>query len=225
MKQPNSKKYMESNKFKIFSCTAIMLFVSVTATFGQTFSEWFSQKKTQKKYLIEQIVALQVYTGYLKKGYEIAGQGINTVKDIKDGEFGLHNVFIASLKKVNPAIRKSSKVIEIIAYQVEISKALSRLKAHEWLYADHQYYVRNVKDKVMEKCRNDLEELLLVITSGRVEMTDDERINRLDKLHAAMQDKAAFVQSFQNQTDLLIRQQEHSQQSINQIKKYYGIID
>ncbi|GGI23339.1 hypothetical protein [Pedobacter mendelii] len=200
-----------------------MLFLSVTATFGQTFSEWFNQKKTQKKYLIEQIVALQVYAGYLKKGYEIAGQGINTVKDIKDGEFGLHNVFIGSLKKVNPAIRKSGKVIEIIAYQVEISKALSRLKAHEWLSADH--YVRNVKDKVMEECRNDLEELLLVITSGKVEMTDDERINRLDKLHSAMQDKAAFVQSFQNQTDLLIRQQEHSQRSINQIKKYYGIID
>lgn len=216
---------MESNKLKIILCTVVMIFLSTGVTFGQTFSEWFSQKKTQKKYLIGQIAALQLYAGYLKKGYDIADRGINTVRDIKNGEFGLHSAFMSSLNAVNPAIRNSSKVTEVIVFQLEINKALNGLKSNEWLSADQQSYVQDVKNKVMEECGNDLEELLLVITSGRAEMTDDERIKRLDKIYTAMQDKAAFTQSFCNHAALLINQKEHSQRSINQLKKYYGITD
>lgn len=43
---------------------------------AQTFDEWFRQKKTQKKYLVQQIAALKVYLGYLKEGYEIAQKGM-----------------------------------------------------------------------------------------------------------------------------------------------------
>lgn len=216
---------MESNKPKILFCTLLGIFLSVNLAFGQTFSEWFSQKKTQKKYLIEQIAALQVYSGYLKKGYNIANQGINTVKDIKNGEFGLHSTFINGLKTVSPAIRNSSKVLEIINFQLEISKALNTLKSNEWLSANNQSYIRQVKDKLMEDCAEDLEELLLVITSGKVEMKDDERIERLDKVYNSMLDKAEFTQSFCSHFDLLIRQKENSLRSIHQLKKYYGIAD
>ena len=46
--------------------------------FAQTLAEWVSQKVTQKKYLLQQIAALQVYSGYLSKGYSIAKDGLNT---------------------------------------------------------------------------------------------------------------------------------------------------
>lgn len=216
---------MESTKLKHLVCIVTVLFLPISGAFAQTFSEWFSQKKTQKKYLIEQIAALKVYAGYLKKGYDIADQGINTVKDIKNGEFNLHSVFIGSLRTVSPAIRNGSTVADIIAFQLEISKTLNSLKHNEWLPASHQSYIKDVKNKVMGECENDLEELLLILTSGKVEMTDDERIKRLNKVYVAMQDKAAFTQSFYNQVHLFIRQNEHLQKSINQLKKYYGIID
>jgi hypothetical protein len=34
---------------------------------------------------------LQGYIGFAKKGYDIATNGIHTVRDIKNGEFGLHS--------------------------------------------------------------------------------------------------------------------------------------
>ncbi|MBK6993318.1 MAG: hypothetical protein IPH34_16515 [Chitinophagaceae bacterium] len=40
-------------------------------------------KENSKKYLLQQIVALQVYIGYAKKGYNIASKGIATVRSIK----------------------------------------------------------------------------------------------------------------------------------------------
>ena len=45
----------------------LFLFVSMLLS-AQTTAEWFNQKATQKKYLIQQIAALQVYIGYLQKG-------------------------------------------------------------------------------------------------------------------------------------------------------------
>ncbi|MET4083910.1 hypothetical protein ABIB40_003883 [Pedobacter sp. UYP30] len=216
---------MESNKLKILFCTVLGIFLFVDTTFGQTFSEWFSQKKTQKKYLIEQIAALQIYAGYVKKGYSIASQGVNTIKDIKNGEFGLHSTFINGLKTVSPVIRNSSKVVEIINFQLEISKALNSLKSNEWLSATNQSYIRKVKDKVMEDCAEDLEDLLLVITSGKVAMKEVERLERLEKVYNSMRNKAEFTQSFCSQVGLLIRQKENSQRSIDQLKKQYGIAD
>ena len=50
-----------------------MLFAIIsTGTRAQTFAEWFRQSATQKKYLLQQIAALQVYIGYVQKGYSIA---------------------------------------------------------------------------------------------------------------------------------------------------------
>ena len=64
---------------------------------AQTSSEWFRQKATQKKYLLQQIAALQVYSGYLSKGYSIAKNGLNTIKNIKNGDLLQHSNYFTSL--------------------------------------------------------------------------------------------------------------------------------
>lgn len=192
---------------------------------AQTFAEFFSQKKKQKEYLLAQIAGLQVYIGYAKKGYDIVSGGLNTVKDITNGEFGLHSSFFSSLKAVSPVIGNNSKVAEIIALQLAIGKHFNSIKSNAYLSASDRQYIASVKAKVLEECGKDLEELLLVITSGKVEMTDGERIIRLGKVYAAMQDKSAFAQSFTGQVQALISQQSGEQQSINQIRRLYETTD
>lgn len=188
---------------------------------AQTWDELFNQKKTQIRYLGEQLIALKMYAGYLKKGYEIVGQGVNTVKNLKSGEFNMHQTFISSLKVVNPAIRNSSKVAEIIALQLSLNKSFSNIKGIGYLSASHQQYISLVKDEIQDECRKDLEELLIVITSGKAEMKDDERMKRLDKVYSSMLDKSEFTQSFCNEVSLLISQKKYEQESINLIQKFY----
>ncbi len=200
----------------------MMLFFGGLTASAQTFAEWWSQKKTQRKYLVQQIAALQMYGGYLKKGYDIAGHGLQTVKGFTGGEFNLHKTFISSLKAVSPAVCNNAKVAEIITMQLAISHAFA-IKSNSMLSLSDQDYIKNVKEKVMEECGKDLEELLLVITAGKVEMNDDERLERLDKVYIAMQDKAAFTQSFCNQAGLLIRQRAGEQRSIDQLNNNYEI--
>lgn len=217
---------MELTKASILKILAFILLISTTSTaFSQTWGEIFKQKQTQKKYLLEQVAALKVYAEYLKKGYDIASNGLRTVKDLSKGEFNLHQAFYSSLKTVSPAIRNNTKIIEIISFQLEITKAFNGIRYNEYLSATNEDYIKSVRDNVMNECASDLEELLLVITSGKIEMTDDERIKRLEKIYESMQDKSAFTQSYCNEVKLLIQQRSNEKQSINQLNKSYGIIN
>jgi hypothetical protein len=188
---------------------------------AQTFAEWWSQKKTQKKYLIQQIAALQVYIGFLQSGYNIIHSGLNTVRDITNGEFHLHDLYINSLKQVNPVIRDDKRIDEIVAMQEYINDAFEKVNANAFLTADQNSYIHSVKDKVLAECEADMDELLLVITSGKVEMKDDERIKRLNKVYWSMQDKTAFTQTFCNQVNLLIHQRSDEIESLKQLRRYY----
>lgn len=53
---------------------SIILFIMffVNRSHAQTWDEWFNQKSTQKKYLLQQIAAFEAYLSYAKKGYDIA---------------------------------------------------------------------------------------------------------------------------------------------------------
>lgn len=55
---------------------------------AQNIEEITQQKATQRKYLLEQIAAYRLYAGYLKKGYEIAQQGLSLVHTIQDKKQG-----------------------------------------------------------------------------------------------------------------------------------------
>ncbi|ULT42931.1 conjugal transfer protein TraI [Niabella defluvii] len=82
----NYMDFLKSERMK-----KILLFLLLVVSAGsnlqaQTFAEWFQQKKTQKKYLLQQIAALQVYIGYAKKGYNIAKDGLNTIGGFTRGE-------------------------------------------------------------------------------------------------------------------------------------------
>lgn len=189
---------------------------------AQTWGEIFSQKKTQKKYLLQQIAALQMYIGYAKKGYDIVGSGIHTVKDITSGEFSLHRNYFASLFAVNPAIKSSAAVAEIINGGLGIFSALKTWKA-SGLNAQDWGYVSLVKANLLEECASDLEELFVVITSGKLEMKDDERLGRLESIRLSIQDKYDFALSFTADLQMLIRQRAREEESINQIRRLYEV--
>lgn len=203
----------------------VCLLTIITFQFAQaqTFGEFFNQKKTQKKYLLQQIAALQVYIGYAKKGYDIAQSGLQTVKDISNGEFSLHSAFINSLKTVSPLIRNNAKVAGIIEIQIRIAKAFNSVKRNSMLSLPNQLYILEVQDNLITECGKDLEDLLLVITSGKIEMSDKERIRRIDLIYESISDKYAFTMDFTGQVLSLIRQAENQQESIYQLRRNYGI--
>src|SRR5450432_4696186 len=81
---------------------------------AQGLSNIFNQKAADLKSMGKQIALLQLYIGWIEKGYSIARSGLTLIGDIKRGELNLHTVFFSSLSSVKPDIKKYSKVAAII---------------------------------------------------------------------------------------------------------------
>ena len=203
----------------LLACFVLLL--SFSLSYGQTWDEIFKQKKTQLKYSLKQIAGLGMYAEFLKEGYQAVNEGLNTVKDITNGEFNLHSLFINSLKTISPIIRKDLRIPEIIALQIEIRNSLKNSHSNSYLSASIQNYISAVKGKILEECIADLDELFMILTSGKYELKDEERLNRLEKVYASMKDKARVAQSFSGSVNILERQKENDQESDNQLRRYY----
>ncbi len=184
----------------------ILLFLLLVSAAGslqaQTFAEWFQQKKTQKKYLLQQIAALQVYIGYAQKGYNIAKEGLTTIGGFTRGEFNLHTDYFNSLKSVNPDIKRYAKVADIIALQIKIVQNYNRtyrqINSSDAFSNDELAYIGRVFGRLLDDCDKTLDELITITTDSKLEMKDNERMDRIDKLYLDMQDKFTFSQSFSN---------------------------
>lgn len=211
-------------KFIMILITGMIL--SNTAP-AQTWNEWSRQKKTQRRYLAKQVALLKVYLSYVKEGYEIADKGLTTIHDITNGDFNLHRDFFTSLKNVNPHISTSAKVADIIAFQVYIIQDIKRVnnfcKDNEHLTPEEIRYVAAVYSNMLFLCDASITELLTIIRSNEAEMKDDERMMRIDKLYDDMLDKHAFVKSFDNDVRLVAWEREREKQSLEMIRKQYGI--
>lgn len=193
---------------------------------AQGLGEWFNQKKTQTKYLIKQIAALQVYLGYLKKGYRITQDGLNLIGDIKGGEFNLHKDYFSSLKTVNPNIMKYPKIAAILSMQMGIINQhysiMAISKESDQLDAEELNYIKKVFENLEDEAEKDLDELQLVITNGQMQMTDDERIKEIDKIYNSVQDKYSFSISFSDKVKLLIEKRKHGKSDAKELKKLYN---
>lgn len=212
---------------KYIAIVIFWLAISSTAC-GQTWNEWFKQKKTQKKYLIQQIAALKVYLKTVKKGSDIAQQGLIIIGDIKDGSFQMDKTYFASLKDVNPSIRNSMKVRDILAYQKKIVEDLSGLNT--WSRRDDNFTPEELQElsllqkNLLHKSNDSLDELMLVITPASTEMKDDERWQRIDRIYTEMRQRYVFVQALNNQARSLSLTRSKDLHEINALCARYQLI-
>jgi len=199
--------FLKSDVMKKAMLCVLLLVGLASQSQGQTLAEWFDQKNTQRKYLVQQIAALQVYIGYLQKGYKIAKDGLHTISGFTKGEWDLHTDFINSLKSVNPEVRHYVRVADIIAIQVKIVQNYNRtsrqLRNSDAFSGDELDYIEKVFTALLDDCDSALDELITLTTDDKLEMKDDERIKRIDQLHTEMQDKLTFSQSFSNDATAL----------------------
>jgi hypothetical protein len=190
------------------------------------FNEWFRQKKTQRKYLLQQIAALKVYLEYLKKGYQIVDKGLTTIGEIKNGTFTMDKDYLNSLKQVSPVVKNSPKVAEVLRYQrsiiTDFKKFVNDCRKDENLTADEVRYIEDVYANMLKECDASIDELTVITTSGEAEMKDDERLLRLDKVHDALQDKYTFTQDFIDSTRLLSLERAKDKNQIKGSRKLYS---
>lgn len=193
---------------------------------AQTWDEWFRQKKTQIQYLTQQIAGLQMYAGYLNNGYKIAKSGLHTIGDIKNGELNLHQAFISSLSKVNTKVRNDFRIAAIVSLRLYINQQYnSCLKIADGttlITTNELQYIGSVFHDLLTNCDQDIGALTSVATDSQLQLSDDERIKRIESIYQSMKDRCQFTQSFCSDINELCR---NRQKAINEVKEAEAFYD
>ncbi len=163
----------------------------------------------------------------MKEGYGILTQGYGAVKDISEGNFHLHQVFLDNLMKVSPAIRKYGRVTDMVSDQLAMMKeyksAWQRFRSDARFTPEEVQYLANVYGHLIQLSLAKLDDLTTILTDGTVRMNDEERLARIDELAEDMHDKLTFLRYFNGNTSVLSLQRARQQNDINASRNLYGI--
>jgi hypothetical protein len=163
----------------------------------------------------------------MKKGYTVVMGGYNTIRNISQGNFSLHEFFLDGLMLVSPEVKKYRRVVDIIDYQKALVKEYKR--AYERFQRSGNFaigelaYLGRVYKQLFDQSVDNLDELAMVITSSKLRMNDEERLAAIDRIFASTEEKLMFLRYFNEQGLLLNKQREKERSEMGMIREIYGL--
>lgn len=161
----------------------------------------------------------------MKKGYQVVSKGYNAVKDISEGNFNLHEVFLDGMMKASPAVKKYRRVADIILLQkqllTEYKSAYNRFRKSGSFGPAELDYLGKVYGRLTKESLQNLDELTTVVSSSDLRMSDDERLQSIDRIFNSMQDKLSFLRDFNNRNTILAIQRDKDRRSIDRVEALY----
>ncbi len=186
-----------------------------------------TQEATQLILNYEKLKQLEEILDNMYKGYKILSQGYNRIKDIAEGNYNIHQVFLDGLFAINPSIAKYKRIPDIIRYQQllmkEYRRAFNRFRNDSNLTPDEIIYLEKVYDYLIKQSLKNLEELAMIVTANKLRMSDDERIQSIDRIYFDIENKLAFLRYFNNSTQVLVLQRAKEGSDVEAAKKLYEL--
>lgn len=174
---------------------------------------------------IEKLTQFKAILSDMQQGYSILTQGYGQVKDISQGNFNLHSVFLDGLMQVNPEVTKYARVADIIADEASIlseyKKAYNQFQNSGRFNANELGYLAKVYVQLTNSALNDVNDLANIITTSKLRMSDDERLSAIDRIYASSNDKLSFLRDFNRRTNILLIQRQKEQNEANNLKSLY----
>ncbi|WP_241237896.1 TerB family tellurite resistance protein [Pseudoflavitalea rhizosphaerae] len=205
----------------------LKLFLLLTICFFSTPKNSFCQAAELQQLILnlEKLNQLRAILDQMYKGYQIVSKGYNTIKDISQGNFSLHNTFLNGLLAISPTVKKYHRIAEIINIQLSIVKqyknALNDFRKTATLNPQEIQYIEQVFSNLFDRSVENMDELVMVITANKLRMNDAERLEAIDRIYDQMSDKLQFLHSFNKKGYLLVRQRDHSKQEHKNIDQLF----
>lgn len=206
---------------KIFPILLMTLTINICKISGQ------STEAVQLLLNVEKLAQLKSILSNMYKGYKIVSSGYNTIKDLSKGNFNLHQAFLDRLLQTSPTVRNYKRISEIVASQSSIVReyrsAFNRFQQSNLFNSNEIQYMDKIYGDLISKSLKNMNELLMVVTAGKLRMSDDERINAIDRIFLDMQDKVAFLRVFNQENNVLAIQRGRELVDTRLSKKLQGL--
>ena len=188
---------------------------------GQILKEWLHQKKTQKEYLLTQILANQLYLELLDKGYRIFRTGMGIVAQWKQGEFSLHQTFFESLGLLRPAVRRFGKIAESTAMLLHITakyRQLNKDLQDPSLLPEEKQYAQATLEGILKKSLATFEQLLDLLDKS-LDLEDQQRLSRLQQIHGQMQEYLIMMREVAQSMEYLKNNREKELRQTSEMQR------
>ncbi len=164
----------------------------------------------------------QMYTGY-----QVLSNGYNAVKGVAQGNFSLHQAFLDGLMVVSPTVRKYPRVLDIINDQTELVSeykySYNIFKQDPHFNPDEIGYMIDVYNNLISGSLQNLSTLTMIMSDKQLRMSDNERIQAIDRLYSAGHESLTFLRQFNNNTQTVAVQRAQQSNDQQTLKKLYGI--
>lgn len=182
-----------------------------------------SAELTQLILNIEKLAQLKEILQTMKQYYDILTTGYNAVRDISQGNFSIHSVFLNGLLEVSPSVKKYHRVVDIVEIQLQLVKeykaALKRTRNSHLLHSGELAYLEQVYQHLLDESLKNLSDLTVVLTANQLRMSDEERLSAIDAIYEEMSNKLTFLRHFNNSTAVLLIQRDKEQKEAKAVQK------
>lgn len=205
----------------------VLIFMFCAVLFTPLKTKAQSQEIQQLVLNIEKLAQFKKILSDMKKGYEILSGGYKVVKDLSQGNFSLHKTFLDALMQVSPVVKNYKRVGDIINYQLLLIKeskaAFNRFNKSDRFTPDEIDYFEKVYSNLTKESLRNLDELTTIVTADKLRMSDDERLEAIDKIYLDMQEKVLFLRDFNSSSSVLELQRVKERNDVNALRDSYQI--
>lgn len=210
------------NKLKyIMVLITTFIWLSSATLYGQ------SQELQQLALNYEKLRQFRAILKSMHDGYRILTKGYNTIRDIAEGNFNLHELFLDGLYLVSPAVKNYERIPRIIRCQQFIlsegRRAYRQFRNDSNLTLKEIRYIEDVYSSLVSESLRNLDQLIMVITAAKLRMSDEERLQAIDRIFHDMQSKVTFLKMFNSGTQVLIVQRAKEKHNINTLQKLHAV--
>lgn len=185
------------------------------------------QKSKELKIQAEMLAKLKLQTIIVKEKNKIDQEGLDNIGSFKNGTYSLYNNYFKSLRSVNSSVKENDKAQYIRDVISEIKRffplIINRASGSGLYERSEIEYFQKVYDKVLKDCNEIIRNLNAVTSNGEYEMSDDQRIERIDDLHVQMVRAYMFSRKFCTDIENVTLARERSKQDVLRMRQLYGI--
>lgn len=145
-----------------------------------------AQELQQLKLNLEKLAQFKMMLGEMKKGYQTMQNGYNSVRDATRGNYDIHKTYLDGLFNVSAVVKNTPAIQSLFSNQrvvlSEYRKALQQFRSTALFNPAELAEMDATYSMVIKNISANLDHVMLVLTPGRLRMSDGERIAAIEQI-------------------------------------------
>jgi len=176
---------------------------------------------------IEKLAQMKAHYQTMVQGYRTLENGYRQVNDMVKGNFLLHQEYLDGLWAVRPAVRQYGRIQMIVQRHRQMVDeyriVLQQMQSARLLKTEELQLLKSSMAAVVNRSNGLLDDMMLVLTPGRLRMNDEERIGLINRVDG---EGGELLQQFRSIVDgysVLVDRRMQRQREVKSIRSLYGI--